>query len=291
MSSLELYYPVLEATFLATSVIVHIPVRSSVTFALFQIIPFPFFYNGSIYQVSVTSDFFLLSHDHRSVALASSENIAECSSLLPDSLLCPAYLFSIFSSASAPCESALVRNLSVLSACSYVPVPRRPVYHVHLSHVQYLFFPTSTVVSIICPDHTRSVSARGLYKAPDHCTIKSDYLTTYPTRHHLAVRNHTFDIFQPINVSFDLSPGNLSIIPPSLPFLDFLNGTDFVANQFSLALDASWVQPVYVFPPVFLCFIGVIIALVLIICFVRRVDNRLHEIRVAAGLLPDTNHA
>ena len=59
--------------------------------------------------------------------------------------------FSNLTSSSATWESTLFCNLSVLSACFYVLAPPRLVYSTHSRHVQYLFFPFTTVYSPLDP--------------------------------------------------------------------------------------------------------------------------------------------
>ena len=205
--SLSMYYPLLTSYLNDSAVVIDIPFSSELHYRIYQIRPFPMYFNGSFYTLEtpmVKPTNYVLSLDGRKESKILQDDLQECRKANINLYLCPAYMFTMQQALSSSCESSLVKNISVMRHCYFTQVKDMVPRHENLHDTHYLFFPNRTKVSIICPSLEPKVAAvYGLYRVPDQCELHAPYMST------IANRQNTFKMNQgDILLKINLELGN-----------------------------------------------------------------------------------
>lgn len=225
-TNIALYYPILNSFINITGVIIDIPFSSELQYHIYNLIPFPMKFNGSLVTVDtdITSPVnYILSINGLKESIIVNDDLLHCKRTNIDLYLCSATYFTFNEALSHSCAASLVKNLSISSNCHFkeeIPTPR----HETVQESHYFYFPNKTTVSIVCPNlQPQIASIEGLYRVPDQCEFYSPSLTT------VANRKRTLEItreniLQNISVTFSARTPNLKIrrvnrktIVPHLP--------------------------------------------------------------------------
>ena len=281
-SHLEFYYPLLEATLTDNQILIHIPLKSDVSYTAYSVTPFPLSVNNSLLSLITQSDMFLVAKDFMTVSLTNRASLSHCRSSYLSVHVCPAYLFALLPAKSTPCELAIVRNNSQLihAHCSYEPVVSNlPVYHAHVAGFQYFYFKEPASVTLICQGISTNLIAEGYYVASDACEVRSSEIYTLPSNQHLGFHGVLPTSLIHLSPSFDVHPENLTVVSDRLKVLSYLNDSDvFVASA------PFFLHPHVLYPTVSLPIIILLVVIGLLCVCLKRMENRLHDIRAAANL-------
>ena len=281
-SQLEFYYPLLEATLTDSQILVHIPLKSEVTYAAYSVNPFPMRANSSLLSLVTHSDMFLVADDFMTVSLTTKSLMSECRSSYLHIHVCPAYLFALLPATSAQCELAIVRNTTNLihKFCTFEPVSTSwPVYHAHVGGGQYFYFKEAASVTLLCEGNSVNLIAEGYYVAPDSCEVRSSAISTLPTKHHLGFETILPTSLVPLSPFLGVYPENLTIVSDRLKVLSYLNDSDvFVASA------PFFFRPHVLYPTVSIPIVLFLVMFGLLCVCLKRLDSRLTDIREAANL-------
>ncbi|XP_076037662.1 uncharacterized protein LOC143023068 [Oratosquilla oratoria] len=221
---LDLYYPLIDTTLGTNAIYAHIPLDPQNRFTGWNIIPFPYTYNNSTITLDVEPTTVIKSDDGQWYSYTSSSDLASCKSAVSKFHVCPAYLFSFYRTAELTCMNQIVTlNSSTLDSCTYKEVnPNKPL-HVHINTKYFLFFPRTTLVSVICKENPSSWQKQicGPVSIPDSCEIFFENTRFQPNHHHHILRYNLTSVLDPIE------PLPIPLIPPK-PLTISLNPQDYV---------------------------------------------------------------
>lgn len=93
--SLKYYYPSLEASLTPNCIYVHIPLKSDMGFSLWEVSPFPFFYNDSLFTLDLKDSVVLVSNDERWVDMITLVVFPQCRSSFGLLYARPAFMCSL----------------------------------------------------------------------------------------------------------------------------------------------------------------------------------------------------
>ena len=265
---IEFYYPLIESTLTDSQVLIHIPLKSDISYSAYSVTSFPMLVNDSLLSLVSHANMFLVAEDYMLVSLTDRSTIAKCRSSYSHLFVCPAYLFALLPAQSAPCELAIVRNNTefIHAHCTFKPVESTwPVYHAHVGGVQYFYFRDAASVTLICNGKSTNVIAQGYYAAKDSCEVRSSTITTLPSRQHLGFESELPSSLVPLMPSFGVNLANLTVVSEKLTMLSFLNDTDVFVAAVPLYLRPHVMAPLLSLPMIIL----VIVVVLLCVCLTR----------------------
>lgn len=267
---LQFYYPVLDAFATESETVVLIPFKSLHSLEAYTLRPFPFTTNGSVLTLDLPESVVLTSTDLSQYAVVPPSDLDKCHTVGEQILFCAASTFAFFPLTTGVCEVALTKlnSSEALQLCPYRHLVPRPVYHVLFSGFHYFLFVEPTLVSIVCPEKTKYVTAEGHLALHIACYVHSTVLKTYPEKLHEGFVSSNALPLYPLDGLRDLN----------LSFVQYTTNTlqPFTFSNMSTLQEAiSDTLPVYMDPavhyPAFLVPLLICLATVLILAlYVRK---------------------
>ena len=202
--NIALYYPILNSYINNTEIVIDIPFSSDLKYYIYNLIPFPMKFNGSVLTVDtqITSPVnYILSIDGLKESQIVNDDLINCKKTNVALYLCPASYFTFNEALSNSCEAALVKNISISRNCNFktiIPSPR----HETFQDSHYFYFPNQTTVSLVCPNLQPHVaSIEGLYRVPIQCELHSATISTVAYKKE-TVNITTDSILQELSLTF-----------------------------------------------------------------------------------------
>lgn len=229
--NVELYYPILEAHLTETSIVCLIPMNSLSNYTLKRVIPFPVSANNTHLVLDLKETYLALSNDQKFIAKMDDQSLSRCKSSYLMLKVCPAYVLTSVPISESPCEVAILKqdSTTILHKCHFKSLELSTVFHSHIHHSRYFYFPRRTEVSVDCGKRTSLTEVMGYFTCPDYCEVQTKRLMAPASRQHLAFTVDPVDELKPLipKFNFSLSVSVMKINSRRIEKLEMMNQTDF----------------------------------------------------------------
>ena len=264
------YYPLLSSMLTSDAVVVHVPFQSSSIYNLYQIEPFPFKSNATLFTLNIPSSLVLTDDNFASYSVGGPQNLLHCQSEHAGLYYCPASLFAFVpAKEEGVCELALIQKDASrsFSLCPYTQLAPKPYFHKSFMGHHYFFFPKPMFVSIKCVTGSLYSRVEGHFSILKVCSLSSTSVTTH---HETVHKGFVANIFKRIyNLKINIS--SIKYVTNSISELSFANYSELESAVHETL--PTYLQPYVHYPSLISVFIIILVLLITLYCLVRRVYN------------------